>query len=57
MEQDNSNTSFTDLIVIWVGTILGHFTLSDAVLWATLVFTLFRIYIILRDEIFKKDKP
>ena len=57
MEQDNNNTSFTDLIVIWVGTILGHFTLSDAVLWATLVFTLFRIYIILRDEIFKKDKP
>jgi hypothetical protein len=54
MEQDTSNTSFTDLMVIWVGTILGHFTLSDAVLWATLVFTLFRIYIILRDEIFKK---
>jgi len=57
MEQDTNNTSFTDLIVIWVGTILGHLTLSDAVLWATLVFTLFRIYIILRDEIFKKDKP
>jgi len=54
MEQDTNNTSFTDLIVIWVGTILGHFTLSDAVLWTTLVFTLFRIYIILRDEIFKK---
>jgi hypothetical protein len=54
MEQDTNNTSLTDLIVIWVGTILGHFTLSDAVLWATLVFTLFRIYIILRDEIFKK---
>jgi hypothetical protein len=54
MEQDTNNTSFTDLMVIWVGTILGHFTLSDAVLWATLVFTLFRIYIILRDEIFKK---
>jgi hypothetical protein len=56
MEQDTGHTSFTDLIVIWVGTILGHLTLSDAVLWATLVFTLFRIYIIMRDEIFGK-KP
>jgi len=54
MEQDTHSPSFTDLIVVWVGTILGHFTLSDEVLWATLVFTLFRIYILLRDEIFKK---
>ena len=56
MEQDTGHTSFTDLIVIWVGTILGHFTLSDAVLWATLIFTLFRTYVLLRDEIFGK-KP
>jgi hypothetical protein len=56
MEQDTNNASFTDLIVIWAGTILGRFTLSDAVLWATLVFTLFRIYIIMRDEVFGK-KP
>jgi len=56
MEQDTSNPSFTDLIIIWVGTILGHFTLSEAVLWATLVFTVFRIYILMRDEIFGK-KP
>jgi hypothetical protein len=56
MEQDTGNVSFTDLIIIWVGTILGHLTLSDAVLWATLVFTVFRIYILMRDEIFGK-KP
>jgi len=56
MEQDTGNASFTDLIVIWVGTILGHFTLSDAVLWATLFFTIFRTYVLLRDEVFGK-KP
>jgi hypothetical protein len=56
MEQDTSNASFTDLIIIWVGTILGHFTLSDAVLWATLFFTIFRTYVLLRDEVFGK-KP
>jgi hypothetical protein len=56
MEQDTGNASFTDLIVIWVGTILGHFTLSDAVLWATLFFTIFRTYVLLRDEVFRK-KP
>ena len=56
MEQDTGQTSFTDLIVIWAGTILGHFTLSDAVLWATLFFTIFRTYVLLRDEVFRK-KP
>jgi len=56
MEQDTSNASFTDLIIIWVGTILGHFTLSNAVLWATLFFTIFRTYVLLRDEVFGK-KP
>jgi hypothetical protein len=54
MEQDTSNASFTDLIIIWAGTILGHFTLSDAVLWATLFFTIFRTYVLLRDEVFGK---
>jgi len=56
MEQDTSNASFTDLMIIWVGTILGHVTLSDAVLWATLFFTIFRTYVLLRDEVFGK-KP
>jgi len=56
MEQDTHGASFTDLIIIWVGTILGHFTLSNAVLWATLFFTVFRTYVLLRDEVFGK-KP
>jgi hypothetical protein len=56
MEQDTHSTSFTDLIIVWIGTILGHFTLSNAVLWATLFFTIFRTYVLLRDEVFRK-KP
>jgi hypothetical protein len=56
MEQDTNNASFTDLIVIWAGTILGHFTLSETVMWVTLVFTVFRTYVLLRDEVFRK-KP
>ena len=56
MEQSTHNASFTDLIIVWVGTILGHFTLSETVMWVTLVFTLFRTYVLLRDEVFRK-KP
>jgi len=56
MEQDTGHASFTDLIVIWVGTILGHFTLSETVMWVTLIFTVFRTYVLLRDEVFRK-KP
>jgi len=56
MEQNTNNTSFTDLIIIWVGTVLGHLTLSQTVMWVTLVFTVFRTYVLLRDEVFRK-KP
>lgn len=56
MEQSTHNASFTDLVIVWVGTILGHFTLSETVMWVTLVFTVFRTYVLLRDEVFRK-KP
>ena len=55
MEQSTHNASFTDLIIVWVGTILGHFTLSETVMWVTLVFTVFRTYVLLRDEVFRKN--
>jgi hypothetical protein len=55
MEQNNQGTSFTDLIIIWAGTVLGHFTLSETVMWVTLVFTVFRTYVLLRDEVFRKN--
>jgi hypothetical protein len=54
MQTQNSNPSYFDLIVIWIGTALGQLNLSDAVLWVTLLYTLFRLYILIRDEIFNR---
>jgi len=57
MDSNNhSPTSFIDIVLIWVGTLLGQLTLSDAVLWVTLLFTLVRLYVLIRDDLFK-DKP
>lgn len=56
VETPNSHESIWDLLIIWVGAILGHLTLSSAVLWATLIYTLFKLYILIRDDIFTKKK-
>jgi hypothetical protein len=56
MEPTHNHESVWDLFFIWVGAILGHLTLSSAVLWATLIYTLFKLYILIRDDIFKKKK-
>jgi len=59
MEQDQSNTSFLDLLIIWAGTIASHFTSYDLMVWATLVFTVLKTYILIRNEFFRKggDEP
>ena len=56
VDTPNNQESIWDLLLIWVGAILGHLTLSSAVLWATLIYTLFKLYILIRDDIFKKKK-
>lgn len=56
MEPTHNHESVWDLFFIWVGAILGHLTLSSAVLWATLIYTLFKLYILIRDDIFTKKK-
>ena len=56
MDTPNNHESIWDLLIIWVGAILGHLTLSSAVLWATLIYTLFKLYILIRDDIFTKKK-
>jgi len=56
MEPTHNHESIWDLFFIWVGAILGHLTLSSAVLWATLIYTLFKLYILIRDDIFTKKK-
>ena len=54
MEPTHNHESVWDLFFIWVGAILGHLTLSSAVLWATLIYTLIRIYLIIKNELLKK---
>ena len=56
VDTPNSQESIWDLLIIWVGAILGHLTLSSAVLWATLIYTLFKLYILIRDDLFTKKK-
>lgn len=56
VDSPNNHESIWDLLLIWVGAILGHLTLSSAVLWATLIYTLFKLYVLIRDEIFSKNK-
>jgi len=56
VDTPNQHESIWDLILIWIGAILGHLTLSSAVLWATLIYTLFKLYVLIRDEIFSKNK-
>ena len=43
-----------DLIVIWIGALLGHITLSQAVLWSTLLYTLMKLFVLIRNEFFRK---
>ena len=54
VDTPNSHESIWDLLIIWVGAILGHLTLSSVVLWATLIYTLIRIYLIIKNELLKK---
>ena len=56
MEQNATHTSVLDLFVIWAGTIASHITSSDLMVWATLIFTILKTYVLIRDE-FWKDKP
>jgi len=59
MEQEHSQTSFLDLLIIWAGTIASHFTSYDLMVWATLIFTVLKTYILIRNEFFRKggDEP
>ena len=52
---ETSHTSALDLFIIWVGTVASHITSSDLMVWATLIFTILKTYVLIRDE-FWKDK-
>jgi len=50
MTDDNNNISFLDLLIMWVGTVVGHITLSTLVLLATLIYTVIKTYLLIRDN-------
>lgn len=52
----NSNNNYFDLIAVWLGTLFGHFTLSDAVLWLTLFYTAIKLYLLVRDELVSRKE-
>jgi hypothetical protein len=52
---ENSNASVLDLFIIWVGTVASHITSYDLMVWATLIFTILKTYVLIRDE-FWNDK-
>ena len=52
---ENSNASVLDLFIIWVGTVASHITSSDLMVWATIIFTILKTYVLIRDE-FWRDK-
>ncbi len=48
--------NYWDLIFIWVATTLGQLTLEKWVLLATLVYTILRAAVLIRDDFFRKGK-
>ena len=53
----DTNVAIGKLLIAWIGALLGSISLSNVVLFATLVFTLLNIYKLVRELWFKKDKP
>ena len=56
MDNHAQSTSALDLFIIWAGTIISHVSSSDVMVWATIIFTLLKTYVLIRDDFFK-EKP
>jgi hypothetical protein len=56
MDHDNPHISVLDLLIIWVGTVVGSITLSTLVLLATLLYTVLKIYLLIRDNFWRKKE-
>jgi len=53
---NNSNASVLDLFIIWVGTVASHITSSDLMVWATLIFTILKTFVLIRDEFWRNKE-
>jgi hypothetical protein len=56
MDHDNPHISVLDLLIIWVGTVVGNITLSTLVLLTTLLYTVLKIYLLIRDNFWRKKE-
>ena len=55
-EQPDSNAAVVKVLISWVGGAVGSFSLSTAVLSATLVYTVVQTFFILRDKWWRERK-
>lgn len=44
----DTNVNMTKLLISWVGVVFGSISLQNVVLWATLIYTVLNIYLLLR---------
>lgn len=56
MDENNIKLAVAKLLIAWLGTMFGGFTLSGMVLFSTLVYTILQTYILARDQIVNKVK-
>lgn len=53
----HNQASVLSIMIAWIGAILSAFTLSHFVMIMTVIYTSLQIFILLRDNVFrKKDK-
>ena len=55
-DQNAHASSYFDLFVIWVLTAFGQLTLEKWVLLATLIYTILRAAVLIRDDFFKRGR-
>lgn len=59
MNDHEISSALIKVLVAWIGTMFGGITLSNLVLFATLIYTILMIYVLVRDRILsnKKEEP
>jgi len=56
MNHNETEISLAKVLVAWIGTMFGGFTLSSLVLFATLIYTVLQTYVLIRDRVLIKEK-
>lgn len=56
-EHESGTVAMAKVAIAWLGAFAGSVTLSDVVLFATLVFTCLQIYVLARDKLWRRRNP